>query len=53
MWTAGPERVSFSSMTVAARFGVTGVRVPAASARMRSGHSGGTTAHSPWPEAIW
>lgn len=50
MWTAGPAPapvdsvplpVSLRSMTVAARFGVTGVRVPAASARMRSGHSGG------------
>ncbi len=41
MWTAGPLPVSFRSMTVAARFGVTGVSVPAASARMRSGHSRG------------
>lgn len=41
MWTAGPASVSFSRSTVAARLGDTGVRVPSASARMRSGHSGG------------
>ena len=42
MWTAGPpEAVSRSSMTVAARRGSAGVSSPSASARMRSGHSGG------------
>lgn len=41
MCTTGVSAVSLSSMTVAARLGVTGVSVPAASARMRSGHSAG------------
>src|SRR5690606_27947104 len=37
----GPVPVSFRSMTVAARLGTTGVRLPSVSARIRSGHSGG------------
>src|SRR5690606_15920238 len=41
MWTTGPVPVSFRSMTVAARLGTTGVRLPSVSARIRSGHSGG------------
>lgn len=52
MCTSGPATASRRSMTVAARRGTAAASSPAASARIRSGHSGDTTAHSPWPEAI-